>query len=773
MEAIYDKQISANRLVISRDKYYYLIVIIKNDVLPIYPETLHGRAVDLAFSTVEVAAMPTRYAIRILGLIGILITVVLMAGFSAQAENVTLTLEAGPYEIVSDGITQTVKMDGFGNVLVPGKPMLPARTFMIALPRGARVSSVTTHAPSAHEIEGRYAIRPATAVLPNIDREAVIRECREQWRRNYQAAYSSDAPFPPVVGQYCGTGALRKYTFARVAYAPFSYHPQSGRLVFNPSLTVSIEYTVPPGDPARAKVAFADTKGDRLASRLFVNYPQAAEWYRPPALSRAPQDVADYVIITTTALASSVDPLVAWKESLGYAVDVVTTSWITANYTGADLPERIRNFLIANYLEWGIEYVLLVGDIYDIPMRLCYPNPDDHTGYSEYCPPTDYYYAELTSDWDSDGDGYPGEYGQDNIDFIPEVAVGRLPFSNSALITSVCNKLVAFESDATDWKDNALLIGAMSNYANENNSGLPRTDGAELMEEMVGDMLSGWSTIRMYEKSGYLPCPYPADLPLNQANVVDTWSAGDFGIVNWWAHGSEDAAWRKWWDFDDGDGIPEGNEMYWSTFFENGDVPGLDYDHPSIIFSCACNNAWLEFNSLAQNLLSHGSAGMVASTRVSWYNEGWTDELSGGNASLDYYFFHYLIAENENVGDALVSAKVFYLNNLYWSFADPVWTPQQNILDFCLFGDPALARKRICNCGVWGDVTDDGAVNPVDVVYLVNFVYKSLDARIQPPACPYEAGDVDCNTQVNPVDVVYLVNYVYKSLDALCRPCLQ
>ena len=57
----------------------------------------------------------------------------------------------------------------------------------------------------------------------------------------------------------------------------------------------------------------------------------------------------------------------------------------------------------------------------------------------------------------------------------------------------------------------------------------------------------------------------------------------------------------------------------------------------------------------------------------------------------------------------------------------------------------------------YGDLSNDGAVNPVDVVLLVNFVYKSG----APPAIwgsQYINGDSLCN----PVDVVYLVNHVYK-----------
>jgi len=83
------------------------------------------------------------------------------------------------------------------------------------------------------------------------------------------------------------------------------------------------------------------------------------------------------------------------------------------------------------------------------------------------------------------------------------------------------------------------------------------------------------------------------------------------------------------------------------------------------------------------------------------------------------------------------------------------------------------AGFAICDCGAWGDVNDDDNINPMDVVYMVNAVYKNQDARVQPPYCPYEAGDADCNAQINPVDVVYFVNLVYRNQDAFCDPCAE
>ena len=55
-----------------------------------------------------------------------------------------------------------------------------------------------------------------------------------------------------------------------------------------------------------------------------------------------------------------------------------------------------------------------------------------------------------------------------------------------------------------------------------------------------------------------------------------------------------------------------------------------------------------------------------------------------------------------------------------------------------------------------GDANDDGAVNPVDVVFMVNRVY--LGNNMLPRS---NAGDVNHDCAINPVDVVLLVAKVY------------
>jgi len=80
--------------------------------------------------------------------------------------------------------------------------------------------------------------------------------------------------------------------------------------------------------------------------------------------------------------------------------------------------------------------------------------------------------------------------------------------------------------------------------------------------------------------------------------------------------------------------------------------------------------------------------------------------------------------------------------------------------------------NEICDCTDFCDLNLDGGINPIDVVCIVNFVYRQLDARQQIPNCPGDNGDWNCDGAVNPLDVVLYVNFVYHSIGSgPCDPC--
>jgi hypothetical protein len=337
-------------------------------------------------------------------------------------------------------------------------------------------------------------------------------------------------------------------------------------------------------------------------------------------------------------------------------------------------------------------------------MRYCYPNPNNHAngaGNPSSWPwsgevPTDYYYADLSNpdylSWDSDGDGFYGEYGQDSPDFLAEVYVGRIPTSNTIRIRYTLDKLVAYEQDTGNWKNSVLNAGAIAFYANEDHSGRDLVDGAVLMNQIETDIMNGMIVIHYSERQGLAPSVHNWQM-LSEAAFIGDWRNGQYGMVNWYAHGWSSEVAQKIWSWDDGDAVPETsnpNEMTWPNFISINS--NLDDDYPSILFALSCMvgypepNAW---GNLGIDLLtepSYGaSAGIISGTRLVWVS-------TGGGEQHCYEFNHYLLngpGGPEKVGEALYNSE-FYCSQAYnWNHYAEYW----DLFTFNLYGDPALERR--------------------------------------------------------------------------------
>jgi hypothetical protein len=57
----------------------------------------------------------------------------------------------------------------------------------------------------------------------------------------------------------------------------------------------------------------------------------------------------------------------------------------------------------------------------------------------------------------------------------------------------------------------------------------------------------------------------------------------------------------------------------------------------------------------------------------------------------------------------------------------------------------------------YGDANGDGLINISDVIYMVNYLYRS-----GPPPVSFEAGDANCDGDHSLVDILTLINYLYK-----------
>lgn len=408
----------------------------------------------------------------------------------------------------------------------------------------------------------------------------------------------------------------------------------------------------------------------------------------------------DYVIITTDELVDAFANFTEWKESLGYNVKIVTISWIESNYNGKDIQEKIRNFLIDKYEEWGIDYVLIAGSRNKIPMRECYLNPYNHEDKYSIIE-TDYYYADLTGDWDADGDGYFGEIMQDKPDFYPEIYVGRIPSNDVNKMENICQHIINFEKSNETWKKNVMLLGAILYYDKykDNWGEWHQVDGATLMEKCWNDIFkpNGFTAIRMYEKEGIAPSIYKCDYPLNSSNVLSEWKK--HGIINMIGHSSSNAVYRCIWSRDDGDEIPEINEISFLSFIKSSDANELAISTPPIVFSGGCSQ--LErYHNIGRTFMEEGGASaFIGATATAWNNITlkWNDERDGGALSINYYFFYYLVNKEQKIGNALYNSKVYYYNHFGFKVNPKDYTIPwfyANIYTYNIYGDPSIGLSN-------------------------------------------------------------------------------
>lgn len=204
---------------------------------------------------------------------------------------------------------------------------------------------------------------------------------------------------------------------------------------------------------------------------LFSNQFNIKIQYKHPTSSSFENNSYDLVIITPHNFKKSIQPLIDHKKNHGIKTKLVTLEEINQDtyftVTGDDQAEEIKRFLFNAFNEWGITYVLLVGNCNKIPIRKTWMG----TGEYQRTPLTDLYYADLCfgngsfCSWDSNNNGYYGEkwHGttDDLVDLYADVYIGRLACNNNFEVKTVVNKIINYETNAkdSDWIKNCVMVG--------------------------------------------------------------------------------------------------------------------------------------------------------------------------------------------------------------------------------------------------------------------------------------------------------------------------
>lgn len=392
-----------------------------------------------------------------------------------------------------------------------------------------------------------------------------------------------------------------------------------------------------------------------------------------------------------------------WKDSRGIPSEVASNYSL---YEGVDTPEKIRNLIKSYYTSYNLEFVLLLGDTDLIPVRYVKNFDtiiieDEHESFGlpggESLKPTDFYYAELTGNWNIDSDDYWGENPSNNsvsdeyeMDFIPEVYVGRLPAENPTELYYLLNKSMEYESgiNLNSNINKFLALSAISDFATLED--LDGEDEGYLVQYVLDHYIEGnMNWIHGNEHTSYYtPANDERVVSLGSINVAQEVNNG-LSMLFFAGHGSKTSLVS----LESGYPITTSKLANWN----NSILP--------FVYASACStNCYDTEGSLGEKILLHangGAIGYVGSMRVSWYYPNDTS-LEQVNRGMSKLFFKQMFANQQfQQGRALYEAKTSYVNSNWFqmAYASQI-SPNSNfnffemerktLLSYMLLGDPSI-----------------------------------------------------------------------------------
>ena len=233
-----------------------------------------------------------------------------------------------------------------------------------------------------------------------------------------------------------------------------------------------------------------------------------------------------YLILTTNVVRDGSKVLkdfIKHKEALGFKVHLATEDQfgLTSEGKGRKQADKVRAWLQGQYKELNLLYVLIIDDPHPdkgvIPMAKFTPKrykvypPEQKKFYKKYLEykdnprtedgkyllwdghaPSDYYYADLDSDWDANGNTILADrddYKTGKINCVADVWVGRLPYMGEeseygkmADLDILLQRTIDYENDTSDqsWKDNLFYVGGADPRWNKMKSFFMSYNGGEI-----------------------------------------------------------------------------------------------------------------------------------------------------------------------------------------------------------------------------------------------------------------------------------------------------
>jgi len=603
-------------------------------------------------------------AVRILQFVGI--TLLLSFNTLQSSETFIFNFDQSALSIEKREGYDFVQYEALDHTQQTGAPCLPIKVVQIPLPAGSTIQSIQITGIKKSPIKGSYNIYPAQS-------PQIISESDYAFTGPDQTVYSSSEVYPKESVSLISTGSFSGQNIGTILICPVQYIPAQKEIIFASQIEFEIIHQNQPVlKKSDQRSPYSQKMLDQsLHCLLYQGKEKTESAETKKAQQFHPLDAHPYVIITSTELESHFQPLADWKTRKGLAAEIVTMSYITSSYSGRDDAEKVRNFIIYAYQNWGTLWVLLGGDVNIVPHRLTFAFDCEYGSYSDNYIPCDLYFSDLDGNWDANENDLFGEV-DDQVDMYPDVFVGRASVENGQEADAFVQKILTYEKTKNGHETNALLLAEVF-------WGTPFTDGG-----VAKDFIDQNFIPPQFDPITKL---YAVNGDENLETVMASINQGQ-NLINHNGH-----AWYTGLSADEG-------------FFTSHEADALtNTSQYSILFSVGCWPAAIDYDCIAEHLVTNPQGGCVAfvgNSRYGWGSPG--NPLYGYSDRFDQQFFRQIFEqEGHHVGSILAAAKATYV-----PFAQ-----QENVYRWCeyqilLLGDPEMP--------VWTDEPRDLTVSHRDTL---------------------------------------------------------
>jgi Peptidase family C25 len=404
-------------------------------------------------------------------------------------------------------------------------------------------------------------------------------------------------------------------------------------------------------------------------------------------------------------------------------VNFVDLESVLKSGEGVDDPEKVKRYLYHEWSRGRLGYALLVGDADVFPVRFMVLDRVTPAAFDFAFYPSDLYYGDLAKadgsfeSWNARRDGFhAGYFGEvrgeknkdgvinfDEVDYRPEIAVGRWPVSTEEEVRRIAAKTIRYETGAAAGTPAGFRTAAFVSVGGW-------VDSRPLLDRLAGQMPPSWSVVKsFYRGEGRTD----AEPPPTEARITELLNRG-VGLMFHTGHGNDDA-WeqcfflRRLGDLHNADRLPVMVSIGCSTarfctlppYEPYVDITGKEHegsDHGEVFTAPPPPPAVYQsgrFNppGLGEQLVRAGDDGAVAYIGCNTGSQPCALTLLAG--LIDGIHSD----PTPHLGDAWAHAVAFYFEREHLADLKPDagWYPPSIFfqgMKFMLYGDPSLAMPK-------------------------------------------------------------------------------